>query len=92
MTLPGAFADGLGWPTSRRSAVGAGDDLVDVSAFRLASNRRVSVEFGDGNDTLFGGTGKDTVFAGAGVDEIHVGTGHQPRNLRGRASFPRSTS
>jgi Ca2+-binding RTX toxin-like protein len=52
---------------------GAGDDLIDVSAF--ASNRRVTVELGDGNDTLFGGLGNDTVFAGAGVDEIYVGTG-----------------
>jgi Ca2+-binding RTX toxin-like protein len=71
-TLPGAFAEGLGF-TMATIRGGAGDDLIDVSAF--ASNRRVTVELGDGNDTLFGGIGNDTVFAGSGADEIHVGTG-----------------
>lgn len=72
VTLPGAFAEGLGF-TMATIRGGAGDDLVDVSAF--ASNRRVTVELGDGNDTLFGGAGNDTVFAGSGVDEIHVAGG-----------------
>ena len=71
-TLPGAFADGLGFTMSTIRG-GNGDDLVDVSAF--ASNRRVTTELGAGNDTLFGGAGNDTVFAGTGVDEIHVGNG-----------------
>ncbi|WP_270935020.1 calcium-binding protein [Falsiroseomonas oryzae] len=72
VTLPGAFADGLGFTMSTIRG-GDGDDFVDVSAF--ASNRRVYVELGDGNDTLFGGAGNDTVVAGRGVDEIQVGGG-----------------
>lgn len=72
VTLPGAFADGLGFTMSTIRG-GAGDDLVDISAF--ASNRRATVELGAGNDTLFGGVGNDTVFAGSGVDEINVGAG-----------------
>ncbi len=72
VTLPGAFADGLGFTMSTIRG-GDGDDVIDVSAF--ASNRRVTVELGDGNDTLFGGAGNDSVFAGPGVDEIHVGGG-----------------
>ncbi|PWS38690.1 hypothetical protein DFH01_05345 [Falsiroseomonas bella] len=72
VTVPGAFADALGFTMSTIRG-GAGDDSIDVSAF--ASNRRVTVELGNGNDTLFGGAGNDTVFAGQGVDEINVGGG-----------------
>ncbi|WP_170985238.1 calcium-binding protein [Roseomonas sp. AR75] len=72
VTLPGAFADGLGFTMSTIRG-GNGDDSIDVSAF--ASNRRVTTELGAGNDTLIGGAGNDTVFAGAGVDEIQVGAG-----------------
>ncbi len=73
VTLPGAFPDGLVGGQTVNIRGGAGDDLIDVSAF--ASNRRVVVELGAGNDTLFGGAGEDKVSAGAGVDEIHVGNG-----------------
>ncbi len=72
VTIPGAFADALGFTMSTIRG-GDGDDLIDVSGFGLT--RRVTVELGAGNDTLFGGAGNDTVFAGPGVDEIHVGTG-----------------
>jgi Ca2+-binding RTX toxin-like protein len=72
VTIPGAFADALGFTMSTIRG-GDGDDLIDVSGFGLP--RRVTVELGAGNDTLFGGAGNDTVFAGSGVDEIHVGTG-----------------
>jgi Ca2+-binding RTX toxin-like protein len=72
VTLPFAFAEGLGFTTSTIRG-GNGDDLIDVSAF--GSNRRVTVELGDGNDTLIGGPGNDTVFAGSGVDTILVGGG-----------------
>jgi Ca2+-binding RTX toxin-like protein len=69
VTLPGAFADALGFTMSTIRG-GDGDDLVDVSAF--AAGRRVTVELGNGNDTLIGGAGNDSIFAGSGVDEIHV--------------------
>ncbi|WP_372621547.1 hypothetical protein [Falsiroseomonas sp.] len=72
VTLPGAFADELGFTMSTIRG-GDGDDLVDVSAF--ASGKRVTVELGNGNDMLFGGAGNDTVFAGTGVDELHVAGG-----------------
>ena len=72
VTLPGAFADGLGF-TSSTIRDGEGDDHIDVSAF--GSDRRVTVELGDGNDTLISGAARDTVFVGFGVDEIHVGEG-----------------
>jgi Ca2+-binding RTX toxin-like protein len=72
VTLPGAFADALGFTMSTIRG-GDGDDLIDVSAF--APSRRVTVELGDGNDTLFGGAGNDSVFAGRGVDEIYVSGG-----------------
>ncbi len=72
VTIPGAFADALGFTMSTIRG-GDGDDQVDLSAF--AFNRRVTIELGTGNDTLFGGAGNDTVIAGPGVDEIHVGTG-----------------
>jgi Ca2+-binding RTX toxin-like protein len=72
ITLPGAFADALGF-TMATIRGGDGDDLVDVGAF--AAGRRVTVELGDGDDTLFGGAGNDSVFAGAGVDAINVGAG-----------------
>ncbi len=72
VTVPGAFADGLGFTMSTIRG-SDGDDLIDVSGFGLP--RRVTIELGAGNDTLFGGAGNDTVFAGPGVDEIHVGTG-----------------
>ncbi len=69
VTLPGAFADQLGFIMSTIRG-GDGDDFVDVSAF--AAGRRVTVELGAGNDTLIGGAGNDSIFAGSGVDEIHV--------------------
>lgn len=69
VTLPGAFADQLGFIMSTIRG-GDGDDLVDVSSFGLT--RRVTVELGAGNDTLIGGAGNDSIFAGSGVDEIHV--------------------
>jgi Ca2+-binding RTX toxin-like protein len=72
VTLPGAFADALGF-TMATIRGGDGDDAIDVSAF--ASVRRVTVELGPGNDTLLGGAGNDSVFAGTGADEIHVGGG-----------------
>jgi Ca2+-binding RTX toxin-like protein len=72
VTLPGAFADALGFTMSTIRG-GDGDDHIDVSAF--VSGKRVTVELGDGNDTLIGGAGNDSVFAGSGVDEIHVGAG-----------------
>ncbi len=72
VTLPSAFADGLGFTRSTLRG-GEGDDVIDVSAF--AAGRRVSVELGDGNDTFTGGAGDDNVVAGFGVDEIHVGEG-----------------
>lgn len=72
MTLPAAFADGLGF-TMGTLRGGDGDDVIDVSAF--AANRRVTVELGAGNDILIGGAGNDSVFAGGGVDEIHVDAG-----------------
>jgi Ca2+-binding RTX toxin-like protein len=72
VTLPGAFADALGF-TMATIRGGDGDDSIHVGAF--AANRRVTVELGAGNDTLTGGAGNDSVFAGSGVDEIDVGAG-----------------
>jgi uncharacterized delta-60 repeat protein len=55
----------------------AGDDLIDASAATVA----VSVDAGDGNDSVLGGSGDDSLLGGAGHDTLFGGNGHD--TLRG---------
>ncbi len=50
---------------------GAGDDALE----HVRGGKSVTVDAGDGNDTVATGSGKDTVFAGDGDDSIVTGGG-----------------
>jgi Ca2+-binding RTX toxin-like protein len=51
---------------------GAGDNIIDASAFTLGS---VFLSGMDGNDTLYGGYGNDYLSGGAGNDILYGGAG-----------------
>ncbi|HEX3150089.1 MAG TPA: DUF5666 domain-containing protein [Gemmataceae bacterium] len=53
-------------------AAGAGNDTINLSGVHVPT----SVDAGDGNDTVFGGTSDDVIDGGAGNDRINGGQGN----------------
>jgi Ca2+-binding RTX toxin-like protein len=51
-----------------------GDDSLDASAIP-ASSMAMTLDGGDGDDTIVGSPGEDLVFAGIGVNNVHLGAG-----------------
>lgn len=63
---------------------GAGNNLIDASAFTLGN---VTLDGGAGNDTVLGGAGNDTLTGGLGNDSINGGAGNDRLTETGNVNF-----
>ena len=56
--------------------MGGGDDILDMTSSKYTYDEGVSVDGGEGNDTLWTSTGDDTLTGGAGNDTMFGGDGN----------------
>jgi len=54
---------------------GAGNDIIDASAIKAGQLANLTINGGDGNDTIVGSAGNDTVLGGRGNDVANMGAG-----------------
>lgn len=70
----GGFGDGLGgFQGIQQMFLGAGDDLVDLTAHGSGGvnfSKDIKIYAGDGNDTIVSGAGADLIYGEAGNDTI----------------------
>ncbi len=55
--------------------MGGGDDIVDMTSNTLTYDQGISVNGGDGDDTIWTSTGNDTINGGSGDDSMYGGDG-----------------
>jgi Ca2+-binding RTX toxin-like protein len=55
---------------------GAGNDIIDASGLRAGQISNLTINGGDGNDTITGSAGNDTVIGGRGNDVANLGAGN----------------
>ena len=77
---PAPFSLDIGTTESLALHAGAGDDVI-TAGNQLASLISLTLDGGDGNDTITGGDGADTLIGGAGNDVVIGGRGNDTASL-----------